>query len=84
MLLLLLLSSSSSSSCCGLFSFVFLSCEGLCFLGGFVRDMYGFAVRPQHLKRYREHASIYKVCVCMFVIGFCSLWMSLCERIGYA
>ncbi|CAK9868297.1 unnamed protein product [Sphagnum jensenii] len=24
------------------------------------RDMYGFAVRPQHLKRYREHASIYK------------------------
>jgi hypothetical protein len=66
---------------------VFLSCEDLCFFGGFLRDMYGFAVRPQHLKRYREHASIYKVCVCMlcmYVIGFCSLWMSLCERIGYA
>jgi hypothetical protein len=29
--------------------------------------MYGFAVRPQHLKRYREHASIYKVCVCVCV-----------------
>jgi hypothetical protein len=30
--------------------------------------MYGFAVRPQHLKRYREHASIYKVCVCVCAI----------------
>ncbi|CAM6056598.1 unnamed protein product [Sphagnum tenellum] len=24
------------------------------------RDMYGFALRPQHLKQYREHARIYK------------------------
>jgi hypothetical protein len=32
--------------------------------------MYGFAVRPQHLKRYREHASIYKVCVCLCVCVF--------------
>jgi hypothetical protein len=41
--------------------------RGFVFFGGFLRDMYGFAVRPQHLKRYREHASIYKVCVCMYV-----------------
>ncbi len=27
------------------------------------RDMYGFALRPQHLKQYREHARIYKVSV---------------------
>ncbi|CAA0830049.1 Ypt/Rab-GAP domain of gyp1p superfamily protein [Striga hermonthica] len=26
----------------------------------FVRDAYGFAVRPQHLQRYREYANIYK------------------------
>lgn len=25
------------------------------------RDAYGFAVRPQHLQRYREYANIYKV-----------------------
>jgi hypothetical protein len=25
--------------------------------------MYGFALRPQHLKQYREHARIYKVSV---------------------
>ncbi len=73
---------SSSSSL-----FVFfrvLELRRFVFFGGFLRDMYGFAVRPQHLKRYREHATIYKVCVCMYVIGFCSLWMSLRERIGYA
>jgi hypothetical protein len=29
--------------------------------------MYGFALRPQHLKQYREHARIYKVCVLVFV-----------------
>jgi hypothetical protein len=40
------------------------------------RDMYGFALRPQHLKQYREHARIYKVCVlvsvffCLFVCFF--------------
>ncbi|KAK6929243.1 Rab-GTPase-TBC domain [Dillenia turbinata] len=27
---------------------------------GFYRDAYGFAVRPQHLQRYREYANIYK------------------------
>lgn len=26
-----------------------------------IRDAYGFAVRPQHLQRYKEYASIYKV-----------------------
>lgn len=26
------------------------------------RDAYGFAVRPQHVQRYREYANIYKVC----------------------
>ncbi len=31
------------------------------------RDMYGFALRPQHLKQYREHARIYKVCVLVSV-----------------
>lgn len=25
------------------------------------RDAYGFAVRPQHVQRYREYANIYKV-----------------------
>jgi hypothetical protein len=25
------------------------------------RDAYGFAVRPQHLQRFREYAKIYKV-----------------------
>jgi hypothetical protein len=25
------------------------------------RDAYGFAVRPQHLQRYKEYAGIYKV-----------------------
>ncbi len=37
------------------------------------RDMYGFALRPQHLKQYREHARIYKVCVSVsvfFLFGF--------------
>lgn len=29
----------------------------------FVRDAYGFAVRPQHIQRYREYAKIYKVCI---------------------
>jgi hypothetical protein len=38
--------------------------------------MYGFALRPQHLKQYREHARIYKVCVFvsvffLFVCLFC-------------
>jgi hypothetical protein len=83
LLLLLLLSSSSSL----LLRFVFFrvfELRGFVFIGGFLRDMYGFAVRPQHLKRYREHARIYKVCVRMYVIGFCSLWISLCEWIGYA
>jgi len=37
--------------------------------------MYGFAVRPQHLKRYREHASIYKVCVCVCAFFF-FFWLS--------
>lgn len=27
----------------------------------FGRDAYGFAVRPQHVQRYREYANIYKV-----------------------
>jgi hypothetical protein len=27
------------------------------------RDAYGFAVRPQHVQRYREYANIYKVCL---------------------
>lgn len=30
--------------------------------------MYGFALRPQHLKQYREHARIYKVCVFVSVL----------------
>lgn len=25
------------------------------------RDAYGFAIRPQHVQRYREYAKIYKV-----------------------
>lgn len=29
--------------------------------GALNRDAYGFAVRPQHLQTYREHANIYKV-----------------------
>ncbi len=51
------------------------------------RDMYGFALRPQHLKQYREHARIYKVCVlvsvffCLFVCFFffflVPLWLFL-------
>lgn len=28
---------------------------------GVYRDAYGFAVRPQHVQRYREYANIYKV-----------------------
>lgn len=30
-------------------------------IGWWYRDAYGFAVRPQHLQRYREYANIYKV-----------------------
>ncbi|WVZ68279.1 hypothetical protein U9M48_017238 [Paspalum notatum var. saurae] len=29
-------------------------------IGWWYRDAYGFAVRPQHLQRYREYANIYK------------------------
>jgi hypothetical protein len=39
--------------------------------------MYGFAVRPQHLKRYREHASIYKVCVCVCARVFFFFFLGL-------
>ncbi len=42
--------------------------------------MYGFAVRPQHLKRYREHASIYKVCVCVCAFFFFFLAEFLVEE----
>lgn len=35
---------------------------------GVNRDAYGFAVRPQHLQRYREYANIYKV------LSFLFLW----------
>lgn len=33
----------------------------------FDRDAYGFAVRPQHVQRYREYANIYKV---LFYLNF--------------
>ncbi|GMP85299.1 hypothetical protein CsSME_00038509 [Camellia sinensis var. sinensis] len=39
----------------------------------FDRDAYGFAVRPQHLQRYREYANIYEV----FAIWVCSFWNTL-------
>lgn len=35
------------------------------------RDAYGFAVRPQHVQRYREYANIYKVLfylLCSFIL----------------
>jgi hypothetical protein len=35
---------------------------------GVDRDAYGFAVRPQHLQRYREYANIYQVCFASFVL----------------
>jgi hypothetical protein len=35
---------------------------------GVDRDAYGFAVRPQHLQRYREYANIYQVCCASFVL----------------
>lgn len=34
------------------------------------RDAYGFAVRPQHLQRYREYANIYQVCFVSFILFF--------------
>lgn len=30
------------------------------------RDAYGFAVRPQHVQRYREYANIYKVLLSLY------------------
>lgn len=53
------------------------------------RDMYGFAVQPQHLQRYRKHANIYKVLLkssnLILGLGFCfgvnrgllALWASI-------
>lgn len=35
---------------------------------GLNRDAYGFAVRPQHLQRYREYANIYKVYPLSFLL----------------
>lgn len=32
------------------------------------RDAYGFAVRPQHVQRYREYANIYKVLAAHFLL----------------
>jgi len=40
------------------------------------RDAYGFAVRPQHVQRFREYAKIYKVINSARVEMFCSLFVS--------
>lgn len=40
---------------------------------GVNRDAYGFAVRPQHVQRYREYANIYKV---LFYFLFFLLFLS--------
>ena len=40
------------------------------------RDAYGFAVRPQHVQRFREYAKIYKVINFARVEMFCSLFVS--------
>jgi hypothetical protein len=38
------------------------------------RDAYGFAVRPQHVQRFREYAKIYKVVIYFAVLEMlCSL-----------
>jgi hypothetical protein len=38
------------------------------------RDTYGFTVRPQHLRRFREYAKIYKVVIYFTVLEMlCSL-----------
>lgn len=59
----------------------------MCFVlgGGDVsRDAYGFAVRPQHLQRYREYANIYKARMAYgfslyYLVEFCGImpWISL-------
>lgn len=40
------------------------------------RDAYGFAVRPQHLQRYREYANIYKV-ISLFQYFSCAKFPSV-------
>jgi hypothetical protein len=39
------------------------------------RDAYGFAVRPQHLQRFREYAKIYKVICFARVEMLCPLFV---------
>lgn len=39
------------------------------------RDVYGFAVRPQHLQRFREYAKIYKVICQTANVLFLSLFI---------
>lgn len=48
---------------------------------GLNRDAYGFAVRPQHLQRYREYANIYKV-LSYFVFNYYSSSATLVLFVG--
>lgn len=48
------------------------------------RDAYGFAVRPQHLQRFREYAKIYKVVMYFAVLEMFCFFVCLWENFDFA